>query len=502
MIEQRMRLSRSYRIHDFAQLTGVTVKALRHYDRLGLLKPKRTDAGYRAYSDSDLQRLERVVALKFLGLPLRQIKILLESTAIALPDALRAQRRALEEKQRILSRAVRAIRIAEESIKPGEPADPTVLRTIIEVIDMQEDIELMKRYYSEAGWEQHRRYYEDGPSPEWLTLYRDANALLGTDPGSPEAQTLADRWLDLSIRAYRGDPNVQVDSPTAWADRENWPAAMKQRISQFNLEEISAFMQRVALCARKKYFSESAWTRFAMLRQQAAENPETGYSRIWQTHVDLFRDITHAQHEDPAGEQGRGLAKRWYAMLEAESAGDAEIKAALITFWQDRAHWSATLRWRTEGLSMLTGKHFDSAADFLAKAVAAMDHEYTLIFSAASFETDVLSSNIPVLVSIWTEGCGGCRTVARFVDVIAREYAGRVKVGTLEAMSNINLATKFEVRAMPTVLLFKRRTVVDRRMGLISLSELRQMLDNHVEAAVAKSSPPKTSNVNPIVHNS
>src|SRR5215475_1655112 len=141
-----------YRIHEFAQLAGVTVKALRHYDRLGLLKPKRTYAGYRAYSDSDLQRLEQIVALKFLGLPLKQIKNLLESTAVALPDALRAQRCALEEKQRILSRAVRAIRIAEESIKPGEPADPSLLRTIIEVIEMQEDIELMKRYYNEAGW--------------------------------------------------------------------------------------------------------------------------------------------------------------------------------------------------------------------------------------------------------------------------------------------------------------------------------------------------------------
>ena len=73
-----MESSRSYRVHEFAELAGVTVKALHHYDRLGLLTPRRTEAGYRVYAERDLVRLEQIVALKFLGLPLRQIKALLE----------------------------------------------------------------------------------------------------------------------------------------------------------------------------------------------------------------------------------------------------------------------------------------------------------------------------------------------------------------------------------------------------------------------------------------
>ena len=52
---------RSYRIHEFAELAGVTVKALHHYDRLGLLKPRRTDSGYRLYDERDLERLEQIV---------------------------------------------------------------------------------------------------------------------------------------------------------------------------------------------------------------------------------------------------------------------------------------------------------------------------------------------------------------------------------------------------------------------------------------------------------
>ena len=105
--------TRSYKIHDFAKLAGVTVKALHHYDRLGLLTAKRTNSGYRAYLDSDLERLEQIVALKYLGLPLKQIKTLLDCAPLALPDALRAQRLALEERHKLPERAIRAIHAAE-----------------------------------------------------------------------------------------------------------------------------------------------------------------------------------------------------------------------------------------------------------------------------------------------------------------------------------------------------------------------------------------------------
>ena len=68
--------SRTYRTREFAELAGVTVRALHHYDRLGLLKPRRTPAGYRAYAARDLEALEQIVALKFIGIPLKDIPIL------------------------------------------------------------------------------------------------------------------------------------------------------------------------------------------------------------------------------------------------------------------------------------------------------------------------------------------------------------------------------------------------------------------------------------------
>jgi DNA-binding transcriptional MerR regulator len=109
-------VSAGYRIHEFAALAGVTVRALRHYDRLGLLEPRRTESGYRVYTDADLERLEHIVALKFIGVPLRAIRTLLERGAPAIEDALRLQREALDGKRRQIDRAVAAIAAAERAM--------------------------------------------------------------------------------------------------------------------------------------------------------------------------------------------------------------------------------------------------------------------------------------------------------------------------------------------------------------------------------------------------
>ena len=358
-------MTRFYQVREFAELAGVTVKALHHYDRLGLLKPRRTDAGYRMYAERDLERLEQIIALKFLGVPLKQIGAVLDRAALALPEALRLQCKALEEKQVLLARAIRAIRAAEEAIEPGKPADPAILKRIIEVIDMQNDIEVMKKYYStEEAWEKRRRYYEEGPSEEWQELYRDVRAAIGEDPAGEKAQALADRWLKLSVRAWTGDPDVQTDSTTAWMDREHWPPAIKRRIAEFHLEEVVEFIQQAALSSRKKYFSEEAWAKLIEMRNRPAQD----YSASWQRRVDLFRDIEASLGEEPASETAQALVVRWMAQMDTASGGDAGIKAGLMKAWEDRRNWPATLRWREEGLCMMSWERFEKAAEWIDRA--------------------------------------------------------------------------------------------------------------------------------------
>src|SRR3954453_17249811 len=130
---------------EFAELAGVTVRMLHHYDRLGLLRPRRSPAGYRIYREADLPRLEQIVALKFLGMPLKQIRELLDRDGSDLPAALRAQRAALEEKRRMLDRAIQAISAAE-----GEPT-PALLKSIIEAIAVQENTNWTDKYYSNGA---------------------------------------------------------------------------------------------------------------------------------------------------------------------------------------------------------------------------------------------------------------------------------------------------------------------------------------------------------------
>ncbi|MGA3203407.1 MAG: MerR family transcriptional regulator, partial [Bryobacteraceae bacterium] len=135
----------------FADLAGVTVRTLHHYDRLGLLRPRRTESGYRVYRESDLERLEQIVALKFVGLPLKRIKTLLERDNLDLLDALPRQRLVLEAKRKLIDRAIRAIEDAERTLAAGQRPNAAVLKKIIEVIEMQDNSSWAENYYSEEA---------------------------------------------------------------------------------------------------------------------------------------------------------------------------------------------------------------------------------------------------------------------------------------------------------------------------------------------------------------
>jgi DNA-binding transcriptional MerR regulator len=112
-------MTKSYRVHQFAELAGVTVKALRHYDRLGLLRPVRNDAGYRLYQPADLARLQQIVALKAIGLPLKHIRTLIDRVPLPLIATFKQQREVLEERRRLLDQAIQALEKAEAALESG-----------------------------------------------------------------------------------------------------------------------------------------------------------------------------------------------------------------------------------------------------------------------------------------------------------------------------------------------------------------------------------------------
>lgn len=248
-------MNKLYRAQEFAEAAGVTVRALHHYDRLALLQPKRTEAGYRVYGSRELERLEQIVALKFLGLPLKQIKVLLDRDTRGLQEALRSQRQALEEKRRRLDQAIGAIREAERALRPGEQPEAAALKKIIEVIEMQDNTDFLEKYYSQEAQEkmaERRRSWnpelQDQATKAWSELFRDVEASLGEDPAGAKAQVLAARWRKLVGEFTGGDADLSAGLQKAWADREHWPASMKEKTELFGDRRVWEFMGRAMSC--------------------------------------------------------------------------------------------------------------------------------------------------------------------------------------------------------------------------------------------------------------
>jgi len=99
------------------------------------------------------------------------------------------------------------------------------------------------------------------------------------------------------------------------------------------------------------------------------------------------------------------------------------------------------------------------------------------VVNDATFERDVLKSDVPVLVDFWAPWCGPCRAVAPIVEQLAVEYQGRVKVVKLDTEANGGVPSRYGIRAIPTLLVFKGGEVVDSRTGAGSADMLRAMLD-------------------------
>jgi len=100
-----------------------------------------------------------------------------------------------------------------------------------------------------------------------------------------------------------------------------------------------------------------------------------------------------------------------------------------------------------------------------------------------TFDQEVLQSDVPVLVDFWAEWCGPCRMIAPVVEALAQEYAGRLKVAKLDVDANGSSAMRYQVRGIPTLMLFKDGRVVDMRVGAVPKAELVRMITPHLAAA-------------------
>lgn len=105
-----------------------------------------------------------------------------------------------------------------------------------------------------------------------------------------------------------------------------------------------------------------------------------------------------------------------------------------------------------------------------------MASENVIAFTDANFDREVLQSGIPVLVDFWATWCAPCKAIAPLIDTVADEYAGKIKVGKVNVDENQTTPSKYGVRGIPTIILFKDGAVLEQVVGAVPKSQIEALI--------------------------
>lgn len=174
---------------------------------------------------------------------------------------------------------------------------------------------------------------------------------MGEDPASEKVQALVARWVALTS----SDPEVREGNMKAWADRNNWPAAMQQRNAEFHMDKIAPFIGQAMTAYRKKYYSEEAWAK-------VMKRPKEEGAQLWAERIALWHEVAAALEEDPAGDKAQELCAKWADLAERSSGGDPEVKAGNLKEWADHNNWPASAQQRISSFRL------EEVVDFIKRA--------------------------------------------------------------------------------------------------------------------------------------
>lgn len=199
-------------VKDLSKLTGVSVQTLHHYDRIGLLKPSmRAPNGYRLYSEGDLLRLQQIIALKFFGFELSQIKQLLAGK-IGLKEHFDMQVKALEQKASKLMDASNTLKSIVSDLGDNESIPIENIINLIEVYNMAKNLEhpWVKDIFTQEELKQYAafeaelktKFSEKELEQRWGSIMSDLNTNLKSDPKSAIGIDIGGRWMSLINEMY------------------------------------------------------------------------------------------------------------------------------------------------------------------------------------------------------------------------------------------------------------------------------------------------------------
>jgi DNA-binding transcriptional MerR regulator len=203
-----------------ATLTGVSVRTLHHYDHIGLVVPSvRTPAGYRGYTDADIERLHLVLVYRSVGLPLDEIRTLLDDETADVVEHLRRQRELLLQQAERLEHTIKAVEELMNAHRDG------IQLTAEEQVEIFGTTAFSEEYAAEAeqrwgdtdAWKQSQQRVSRFSKQDWIDIKADVDKLLadlaaakrdGVEPGSAEADELAARHRASIERYYDCDDEM------------------------------------------------------------------------------------------------------------------------------------------------------------------------------------------------------------------------------------------------------------------------------------------------------
>ncbi len=249
-------MKKNYLVKEFAELTKVTVRTLRYYDRIGLLRPSfRKPNGYRVYTDGDLLRLQQIVTLKFMGFSLARIGELLGRKGFVVARSLRIQAEAVRDEIARLRQASRALDLVLKELETRGRIDAKKLIKIVGVIQMGEDVKRawQEKFFTKAELEE---FAEIGTkyTPEamadyqrrWAELIDEVKRNLGANPAGEVAQSLAKRWTALLNEGYGDHPGLKARIGEAYT-----AGAMPAEQMPFG-PEVWEFIKKAQAAAKKR----------------------------------------------------------------------------------------------------------------------------------------------------------------------------------------------------------------------------------------------------------
>jgi DNA-binding transcriptional MerR regulator len=234
-----------WKVGELARNTGMSVRALHHYDEIGLLRPSlRTAAGHRLYDRADIERLQQIHSLRLMGISLDETKRLLDGAVASPRQVIDLHLARLHEQITMQKRLAGRLRALAHHLDTAEPVSLDELcRTIEDMMRVEkyftpEQLEVLEERRTRVGEERMRTVHDD-----WNEIIPKVRAAMenGVDPTSPEMLALARRWKALVEEFTGGDPAIANAVKTMY---NNEGPALQEKLGNVPTPEMFEYIGR------------------------------------------------------------------------------------------------------------------------------------------------------------------------------------------------------------------------------------------------------------------